>query len=196
MAICSMMFSGLFAKLPNLRVCFAHGGGAFPGTIGRIEHGYFCRPDLVAIDCPTPPRQWLGHFWLDSLVHDATALQTLTDLVGANRIVLGTDYPFPLGEIQMGALIDSMSSATLITHDGEAPTPLSAEQRSKWTTDQKTKMLWRNALEFLGIDHQEERYLIDWQARIEQKRTEPDNTKPVDNEANTLEAIAKLDIAP
>jgi aminocarboxymuconate-semialdehyde decarboxylase len=162
MAICSMMFSGLFAKLPNLRVCFAHGGGAFPGTIGRIEHGYFCRPDLVAVDCKTPPRSWMGHFWLDSLTHDAAALQTIVDLVGEERVMMGTDYPFPLGEIQMGALIDSMSTPLLHTHTGEVPTPLSDDQRAKWTEERKRKMLWRNALEFLGVDHQEQKYLIDW----------------------------------
>ena len=51
-AICSMIFGGVFERLPNLRVCFAHCGGSFAGTVGRIEHGFNCRPDLVAIDNP------------------------------------------------------------------------------------------------------------------------------------------------
>jgi aminocarboxymuconate-semialdehyde decarboxylase len=55
-AACSMIFSGLLDKLPNLRVCFSHAGGSFLPTIGRIEHGFNCRPDLVAIDNPNNPR--------------------------------------------------------------------------------------------------------------------------------------------
>ncbi len=55
-------------------MAFAHGGGSFPSTIGRIEHGFHCRPDLVAIDNPKNPRDYLGKFWLDSLVHDKAML--------------------------------------------------------------------------------------------------------------------------
>jgi aminocarboxymuconate-semialdehyde decarboxylase len=105
LAICSMIFGGVFERLPNLRVAFAHGGGSFPSTIGRIEHGFDCRPDLVAIDNPVNPRAYLGKFWIDSLVHDKSMLDYVINLFGANRIALGTDYPFPLGELQPGALI-------------------------------------------------------------------------------------------
>lgn len=105
LAICSMIFGGVFERLPKLRVAFAHGGGSFPSTIGRIEHGFNCRPDLVAIDNPVNPRAYLGKFWLDSLVHDKAMLNYVIDLVGANRIALGSDYPFPLGETEPGALI-------------------------------------------------------------------------------------------
>ncbi len=108
LAICSMIFGGVFERLPNLRVAFAHGGGSFPSTIGRIEHGYNCRPDLVALDNPVNPRAYLGKFWLDSLVHDTKMLDYVIELVGANRIALGSDYPFPLGETEPGALIKGM----------------------------------------------------------------------------------------
>lgn len=107
-AICSMIFGGIFEKFPNLRVAFAHGGGSFPATIARIEHGYKVRPDLVAIDNDKNPRSYLGQFWIDSLVHDERILDYLVDLVGADRIALGSDYPFPLGEASPGSLIDSM----------------------------------------------------------------------------------------
>src|SRR5207237_9136196 len=60
LAICSMMFGGVFDRFPKLRVAFAHGGGASPGTIGRIEHGFHVRPDLVAIDNKRNPRQYLA----------------------------------------------------------------------------------------------------------------------------------------
>ncbi len=108
LAICSMIFGGIFEKFPKLRVAFAHGGGSFPATIGRIEHGFNVRPDLVAVDNPINPRAYLGKFYLDSLVHDPRALQYNLELFGANRIAMGSDYPFPLGELIPGKLIESM----------------------------------------------------------------------------------------
>ncbi len=107
-AICSMIFGGVFEKFPRLRVAFAHGGGAFPATIGRISHGFEVRPDLCAVDNPHHPKKYLGHFYLDSLVHDETMLKYLVSLVGANRVALGSDYPFPLGEAYPGKLIESI----------------------------------------------------------------------------------------
>jgi len=107
-AICSLIFSGVLERLPNLRVCFAHGGGSFPATIGRIEHGFEMRPDLVAVDNPYNPRNYLGKFWLDSLVHEPAMLDYLVKLVSAEKVALGTDYPFPLGELEPGKLIESM----------------------------------------------------------------------------------------
>ncbi len=108
-AICSLIFSGVLERLPNLRVCFAHGGGSFPATIGRIEHGFTVRPDLCAVDNQRNPREYLGKFWLDSLVHDAAMLEYLVKLVGAEKVALGTDYPFPLGEEIAGSLIESIN---------------------------------------------------------------------------------------
>jgi aminocarboxymuconate-semialdehyde decarboxylase len=108
LAICSLIFGGVLERLPRLRIAFAHGGGAFAGTIGRIEAGFRCRPDLVAVDNPRGPREYLGRLYLDSLVHDAEALRSLIRLVGAERVALGTDYPFPLGEQEPGRLIASL----------------------------------------------------------------------------------------
>lgn len=108
LAICSMIFGGVFERLPNLRVAFAHGGGSFPSTIGRIEHGFNCRPDLVAIDNKVNPREYLGKFYFDSLVHDKEVLRFLVNLAGADKVVLGSDYPFPLGEEVPGTLIRNM----------------------------------------------------------------------------------------
>lgn len=108
LAICSMIFGGIFERLPKLRVAFAHGGGSFPATIGRIEHGFNVRPDLCAIDNKKNPREYLGKFYLDSLVHDPLMLKYLIDLVGENRIAMGSDYPFPLGEASPGKLIESI----------------------------------------------------------------------------------------
>jgi aminocarboxymuconate-semialdehyde decarboxylase len=129
LAICSVIFGGVLERLPNLRIAFAHGGGSFAGTIGRIEHGFHSRPDLCAVDTRCSPRSHLGRFYLDSLVHDADALRSLIRLVGHERIALGTDYPFPLGEAEPGQLIESLPELTL---------------------EARNRMLGGTALEFLG----------------------------------------------
>lgn len=108
LAICSMIFGGVLERLPNLKVAFAHGGGSFPATIGRIEHGFNVRPDLVAVDNIINPREYLKRIYLDTLVHDPMMMDYLVNLMGADQLALGTDYPFPLGELQPGKLIDSM----------------------------------------------------------------------------------------
>lgn len=129
LAICSMIFSGIFERFPRLRVAFAHGGGSFPATIGRIEHGFQARPDLCAIDNDVNPRDYLGRFLVDSLVHDKKALEYLLDVVGEDSIALGTDYPFPLGEDEPGKLIESLDIADSV----------------------KAKLLGGNALSWLKI---------------------------------------------
>ncbi|HVS35291.1 MAG TPA: amidohydrolase family protein [Gemmataceae bacterium] len=131
LAICSILFSGMLDRLPRLRLAFAHGGGSFPGTIGRIEHGFHVRPDLCATDNPISPRRYLGKFYLDSLVHDADALRGLIRLVGAERVALGSDYPFPLGEAEAGRLIESLTDLPPATRE---------------------RLLSGSALEFLGAD--------------------------------------------
>ena len=119
LAICSMIFGGVLERFPRLRVAFAHGGGAFPFTFGRIEHAFHVRPDLVATDNDTNPRKYLAlidnqgegvpaRFYVDSLVHDADALMMLLKLFGEQRVAFGSDYPFPLGEAHPGELIESV----------------------------------------------------------------------------------------
>ncbi|NND01810.1 MAG: amidohydrolase [Acidimicrobiia bacterium] len=128
-AICSMIFGGVFERLPALRVAFAHGGGSFPGTIDRIQHGFDVRPDLVAVHNQRPPRDYLGRFWVDSLVHNPGQLYYVASLFGRNRVCLGSDFPFPLGEDKPGTII---RDADLDPVD-------------------ETRMLATNALEWLGV---------------------------------------------
>jgi aminocarboxymuconate-semialdehyde decarboxylase len=109
LSICSLIFGGVFERLPQLRVAFAHGGGAFPGIVGRLEHGFNVRPDIVATANDRNPREYVGRFFVDSLVHEPAMLKYMIDLFGANRIALGSDYPFPLGEHHPGKLIESMT---------------------------------------------------------------------------------------
>ena len=108
LSICSLIFGGVFEKLPKLRIAFAHGGGAFPSIIGRLEHGFNVRPDIVATHNKHNPRDYIGKFYLDSLVHEPSVLQYMIDLFGANCIALGSDYPFPLGEANPGKMIKNM----------------------------------------------------------------------------------------
>lgn len=138
LAICSLLFSGKLEKYPKLKVCFAHGGGSFPGTLGRIDHGFECRPDLCQMDTKQKPSSFTGKFWVDSLVHDEDTLQFLVKKMGNNRIILGSDYPFPLGEQEPGKIV--LESSLL---------------------DQETKarILSFNAFEFLNMKPED--YLTD-----------------------------------
>jgi aminocarboxymuconate-semialdehyde decarboxylase len=137
LAICSMMFGGVFERFPKLRVAFAHGGGAFPFTIGRIEHAFHVRPDLVALDNKTNPRSYFAdgstpaRFYVDSLVLDPDALKMLLKLFGPERVALGSDYPFPLGETRAGELIESIVDLA---------------------GDTKARLLAGTAREFLGME--------------------------------------------
>ena len=127
-AICSMIFGGVFERLPLLRVAVAHGGGSFTSTIGRIEHGFNVRPDLCAIDNQFSPSSYLGKFWIDSLVHDQNMLNHIINMVGDDKVLMGSDYPFPLGELNPGKLIKSMD----------------------WSANKKEKVLGSNALKWLN----------------------------------------------
>jgi aminocarboxymuconate-semialdehyde decarboxylase len=108
-AVCSMIFGGIFERLPDLRVNFVHAGGSFLPTIGRIEHGFNCRPDLVAIDNPVNPREYLTKFWVDCITHDSKMLEYVLDIQGSKKVTLGSDYPFPLGDLEIGKFIEEMS---------------------------------------------------------------------------------------
>ena len=130
-AICSMIFGGVFEQLPDLRVAFAHGGGGFPATVGRIQHGFNVRPDLCAVDNDVAPIDYLGKFWVDSLVHDMEMLRYLIDKVGDKKITLGSDYPFPLGEQIPGSMIE----------------------KSHLKSSIKENILYKNALDWLGLSH-------------------------------------------
>ena len=107
-AIASMIFGGIFEKFPNLRVNFGHASGSFLATIGRIEHGFNCRPDLVAVDNDINPREYLGKFWVDCITHDPLMLEYVLKLQGSKRVTLGSDYPFPLGDLEIGKFVTKM----------------------------------------------------------------------------------------
>jgi aminocarboxymuconate-semialdehyde decarboxylase len=130
-AICSLIFSGVLERYPKLRIAFAHGGGSFPLTIGRIEHGFNVRPDLCAIDNNHNPRNYIGKFWIDALTHDAKALDFIVDIMGKDKICMGSDYPFPLGEHEPGKLIAEMP----------------------YSNDVKDQLLFKNASDWMQLPH-------------------------------------------
>lgn len=131
LAATSMIFGGVFDRFPKLRVMFSHAGGSLPFTIGRISHGYHARPDLCNVNNVQDPRAYIGKFWVDGITHDSDALRFLVKLMGADKVAYGTDYPFPLGDLEHGRFIEEM-------HDLDAAT--------------KENLFSASVCEFLGID--------------------------------------------
>src|SRR5579863_9173240 len=130
LSIVSMILSGAFDRLPNtLRICFAHGGGSFAFLLGRLENAWHHHP-IAHGDCQFPPSHYLNRFFVDSAVFDQGALQFLVATMGADQVMLGSDYPFPLGEESVGALIRASRLAQQIKH----------------------KLLAGNAQRFLGLE--------------------------------------------
>jgi len=113
LAISSLIFGGVLEKCANLKIAFAHGGGAFPASLGRIQHGFEARPDLCAVDSSFAPKSVVDKIYVDSLVHDSKVLRLLIQIFGAKRIALGTDYPFPLGEAKAGECIESLTELSV-----------------------------------------------------------------------------------
>ncbi|HTD04027.1 amidohydrolase family protein [Undibacterium sp.] len=107
LGILSLIMSGAFERLPaSLKICFAHGGGSFAFLLGRVDNAWRQR-DIVRENCPHPPSSYVNRFYVDSAVFDPRALSLLVDVMGEERVMLGSDYPYPLGEQQVGSLIRS-----------------------------------------------------------------------------------------
>jgi len=133
LGIVALILGGAFDKLPaTLRICFAHGGGSFPFLLGRVENAWQHHPAARGV-CQLSPSQYLKRFYVDSAVFDQRALHFLVETMGSDRVMLGSDYPFPLGEHSVGALIRS----------------------SQLTPQAKSRLLGDNARDFLGLDRSE-----------------------------------------
>jgi aminocarboxymuconate-semialdehyde decarboxylase len=92
-----MIVKGMFERYPNLRLCLSHGGGLLPFNIWRLDHSYSLRAELRKI-VPRKPSEYLKKMYFDSIVHSAAALQYLVRVAGADRVVIGTDYPMAMGD--------------------------------------------------------------------------------------------------
>jgi len=107
LSILWLILSGAFERLPrSLKLCFAHGGGSFPYLLGRVDNAWRNR-DVVRENCPQLPSSYVDRFAVDAAVFSDDALGLLVKVMGEDRVMLGSDYPFPLGEQRVGSLIRS-----------------------------------------------------------------------------------------
>ena len=97
-AAANLIFGGVLVRHPRLKVCLTHGGGFLPYQIGRLDRGYAGKPDATAVNIDAPPSTFLRRFYYDTVVHSTDALRFLVERVGSDRVVLGSDYPFPMGD--------------------------------------------------------------------------------------------------
>jgi aminocarboxymuconate-semialdehyde decarboxylase len=129
LSVVAMILSGAFDRLPpTLRICFAHGGGSFAYLLGRLENAWHRQP-VARGECEYPPSHYLNRFSVDSAVFDRRTLEFLVEKMSADRVMLGSDYPFPLGEERVGSLI----------------------RESNFPQATKTRLLGRNAVQFLAL---------------------------------------------
>ncbi|KAJ5760500.1 hypothetical protein N7520_007656 [Penicillium odoratum] len=140
LAMHAILSSGVLVRHPKLRFCFAHAGGAYLPLLGRIQHGYNCRPDLVAHSSQgLSPENYLqshqDNIWIDSLVHDPDLLQYICKKIGSDRVIMGSDYPFPLGEMPV--------PGKMLAGDEQVADLFPPEARAR--------MLYGNAIEFLRL---------------------------------------------
>ncbi|MFM0005116.1 amidohydrolase family protein [Paraburkholderia dipogonis] len=126
LSILSLILSGAFERIPrSLKLCFAHGGGSFAFLLGRVDNAWRER-DIVRENCPHLPSSYVDRFCVDSAVFDDGALRLLVDVMGPERVMLGSDYPFPLGEQQVGRLIadhiglDESAKRRLLSENAQA----------------------------------------------------------------------------
>lgn len=133
LAAASLINGGVMEKFPNLKVCFAHGGGSFPYILSRLDKGWNVWPHLRLTS--KPPSYYAKSFYFDSLNYDPQNLKFLGDSFGYDKIVMGSDYPFLLREIPPGKVVDDTMDLT---------------------EDQRRSILGRNALAFLNIEIKEE----------------------------------------
>jgi aminocarboxymuconate-semialdehyde decarboxylase len=126
----ALILGGVLDRVPpSLRLCFAHGGGSFPFWLGRADNAWERRGDLVRGLSTRPPSAYVDRFYVDSVVFGGPALRLLVDTMGEDRVVVGSDYPYPLGERPVGAVVHNAGFLT---------------------DAQRTKLLSTNALRFLG----------------------------------------------
>lgn len=111
LSVLHLALSGAFDRLPrSLRIAFAHGGGSFAMWVGRADNAWTQRPDVVAATSEHPPSHYLDRFFVDSVVFDAAPLRLLIDTHGSDRVLLGSDYPYPLGERPAGNVLHTASA--------------------------------------------------------------------------------------
>ncbi|MCY1136750.1 amidohydrolase family protein [Actinoplanes sp. Pm04-4] len=126
----ALILGGVLDQVPDtLRLCFAHGGGSFPYWLGRADNAWHRRGDLVRGRSTRPPSEYTDRLYVDSVVFSEPALRLLVDTMGEDRVVVGSDYPYPLGERPAGHVVRTASF-------------LSPDQRQKLLTGNATRFLF------------------------------------------------------
>ncbi|MDT9664571.1 amidohydrolase family protein [Rhodococcus qingshengii] len=117
-ALSHIIFSGVLDRHPTLKLVAAHGGGYLPTYLGRSDHAWEVRPE--ARSCADRPSSYLSRITFDSLVHGPAALRSLVEAVGAESVVLGSDYPFDMGnddpvvEVRVAGFTDAVTRSILV----------------------------------------------------------------------------------
>jgi aminocarboxymuconate-semialdehyde decarboxylase len=106
LAAAEIIFSGLLDRFPGLRVLLVHGGGFLPYQIGRLDRAWLTREENRRL-CGKPPSAWLRSFYYDTLSHDAASLRFLIDRVGFDRVLLGSDFPFGMGDPNPARVVEN-----------------------------------------------------------------------------------------
>jgi hypothetical protein len=168
LAFDALRSGGIHERLPTLRVLYAHGGGVFPTLLGRLEHGAYCRPDLFRQASRKSPYQTVQEcgIYTDTLTHDPWVLALLVHALGTHRIAMGSDYPYPLGEMDHGKGEKGIYPGHMIEHLPASTADMaSAWQHFHWlprenadgprslphlTDAQKKQILCGTAKEWLG----------------------------------------------
>lgn len=126
LSILAMVLGGAFDRVDErLRICFAHGGGSYAFWLGRLENAWHRRSDVIATS-ERPPSSYTGRFHVDSVVFDESALRMLVTTLGADVVMLGSDYPYPLGERPVGRVVRESTFLTgserdaILTHNAQA----------------------------------------------------------------------------
>ena len=135
LSVLALILGGVFDRVPrSLRLCFAHGGGSFPFWLGRADNAWRRRGDVVRGRSAHPPSHYVDRFFVDTVVFAPAALRLLIDTMGEDQVVLGSDYPYPLGERPVGQVVRKAPFLTL---------------------EQRVKLLSANARRFLGLPPRE-----------------------------------------
>jgi aminocarboxymuconate-semialdehyde decarboxylase len=130
LSILALILGGVLDRVaPSLRLCFAHGGGSFPFWLGRADNAWHRRGNPVRGRSAQPPSRYVDRFSVDTVVFEPAALRLLVETMGEDRVMVGSDYPYPLGERPVGQVV---------------------RKADFLTDDQRAKLLWGNAVRFLG----------------------------------------------
>jgi aminocarboxymuconate-semialdehyde decarboxylase len=124
LSLAFMSYSGVFDRFPNLKLCVLHGGGFFPYQLGRLDQGFAVRRGARAVSASSPPSAYLKkNLYFDAMIYRVDALEYLKRVAGADHLMVGTDYPYTLGDwlaVEKVEAMDCPDSEKLLILEGNA----------------------------------------------------------------------------